>query len=205
MPEGNEEKSFTPKSEETLKEEIITEFDFDEEQDAERISKLLVQRIEHQKELSIAIEQKIRQRSKAESLEKRLKDAGVDPETGDRIGQSKSAGSEMSSDSIASLRREIDDLKMGMAGDFPEEIRKEVEQLAKLNGISYKDASKSEYIKFRMEQHKSKERAEAGSLDGGRGASMSGSKLEKVAPEEFGKLSDDDWAKKKELIKQGKG
>ena len=73
----SEDKKFEPKGEDVIRQEVVTEFAFDEELDKDRIDKLVSERVEHQNELSTAIGQKAKYRTNYTELETKLKDAGI--------------------------------------------------------------------------------------------------------------------------------
>lgn len=60
------------RSEEEVREAVITEYGFDEEADVERIDKLVAKELDHDKKLSSAIGAKIKHRTEAEELKKKI-------------------------------------------------------------------------------------------------------------------------------------
>ncbi len=215
MADAKEEKDFTPKTEDEIRQEVIEEFDLDEESDKERIEKLVKREQAHEEKLSTAIKQKKGHREKREAHEAKLKELGIDPETGKKIesddddaDKSKKKGKEEDGKKTRreqELEAEVDQIKMDQAGDFSPEIQKEIRSYASLHKVSFKEAAKSEYLRFIIDKEETKKKNDDASLGGGKGnENRSNHKLSEVKPEGFKNLSDDDWKKKKQLIREGK-
>jgi hypothetical protein len=187
--------TFTPKGEEEIKQEIVSELGLDEEADKEKLEKMVAREMEHQTKLSTAIRQKQTHREKAMTHEARLRELGFDPETGKKAEEKKS---ESNTGANPKLEQEVDELRMDAAGDFTDEVKAQVRQYAKMNNVSYKEAAKSEYIKFMVQNEQQTARNRDASLDskGGGGTKVS---ISDAKPSDVRKMSDDDfdkWKKK---------
>jgi hypothetical protein len=205
MPDGNAEEKFTPKSADELRQEVTEEYNFDADSDTERIEKLTQERLDHQEKLSTAIRQKKAQREKREAHEKRLKELGYDPETGNKLGEQPTKKEEESplKEKLEKTEKELDEIRMENAGDFSEALQKEIRTFAQLNKCSYKEATKSEYIKFQVMQEEQRTRNEEAALGGDKGNRVAGKKIGEVKSGDLKNLSDEDYAKWKKENKIG--
>lgn len=134
-----------------LKESLVKEFDLDPDVDEEFINKLVKRERSHHERLSGAIKQKINWRDKFQKASKEPEDnpgKGKDPIDGnldiEKLVEQKLAE-----------RFEISDLQ---SLDLPDELKEEVKELAKLKGVSVREAAKLPYILSRIEEVKREER-----------------------------------------------
>jgi len=141
---------------EEVREKIITDFSLDEVEQEELINKLVNDKQEEHKRFSTAISQKINWRKKAQDLEKNTLSRPDPKPLPDK--------EPLSEDKILEVleKRELESLEVS------EEMKKEIQDYAKLKGINIKKAQNSDYIKFRMEQDEKKEKIDNASLGGGR-------------------------------------
>ncbi len=204
---------FTPKGEDEIRQQVIEDYDFDEEKDGERIEKLTKREVEAQEDLGTAIKQKKTQRDSKEKHEAKLKELGYDPETGEKLETEeekkkkkeadKKKGSDEPTEREKKRDEEIDALKMENAGDFSEDVQKNIKEFAKMEGVSYKEAAKSDYIKHKLaKETEKKENEEAANGDGKGNKMVSNDKASKAEPEDFKNLTDEQWAKKKEALRK---
>lgn len=135
-----------------LKETLAKEFDLDPELDEEFLNKLVEREKAHREMLSGAIKQKINWREKALKASR---------EPNDFLGKGKNPNEDGEPD-IEKLidqklaerleARELDALEL------PDELKEEVKQLAKLKGISVREAANLPYILSRREEVEQEER-----------------------------------------------
>lgn len=129
---------------------IITEYGFDEVGDAERIEKMVAKEMESRKALSRAIGQKIKERAAKELLETEKAEAAKKPPV-DIINKAL--------DEKLDERFEKRDLE---SLEYPDELKTEIQKVAKTQGISVKQAVKEPYIVFKIDEYnKNKETDEA--------------------------------------------
>jgi hypothetical protein len=209
MADANSEDKFVPKSGDEVRQEVVEEFGFDAEADSERIDKLTAERLDHQEKLSTAIKQKKSQREARERHEAKLRELGFDPETGEKTQKTEEKRVESKTDDsplrerLDKTEKELDEIRMGQVGEFSEEIQKEIRLFAKMNNVSYREAAKSDYVKFRVGQEDEKSKNEEAAL-GGSNANrrVGGKRLSEVKPENVRDLNDEDFAKwKKQNLK----
>lgn len=160
---------FKPKSEDEIRTQVVEEYDFDEVDDEEKIDKLVKKEVESQSKLSVAIKQKQTQRTDKEAYIQRMKDAGLDPETGNPLEtkeKSKETKPELPEGVMTEekykeikFQEELDDL------GYDDDLKAEVEKVAKLNNQRPKQALEDSYIKFRIEEKEQKEGVEEAGLD----------------------------------------
>ena len=130
-----------------IRQSVIQEFGLDEEIDEDLISKLISKEIVNHKKLSTAITQKINWRKKATEPEKEVitkKDVSEDDilrKVDERFEQ-----------------RELESI------DLSDELKTEVKNYAKLNGVSIKQAMNSSYITFIKGEHDKKAKSEEASI-----------------------------------------
>ncbi len=131
--------------EDEIRANIIAEYGFDEIEDAERIDKLVVKEIDNSKKLSSAIGQKIKHRTEADELRKKVIDI-VPPEPPKKEPQT----GELSQDDLIAV----------IKADIPQEDVKVAKDYAKLNNISVAEALKSDVVKGIL-SNRAEERATA--------------------------------------------
>jgi hypothetical protein len=142
-----------------VREKIIADFGLDETEQANLIEKLVNDKQEEHKKFSTAIGQKINWRTKFQELESK----GNPAPKADPIPPTVQKDSFSEEKMIEVLeKRELESL------DFSDEVKKEIQEYAKLKGISIKKAQTSDYIKFRLEQDEKKDRIDNASIGGGR-------------------------------------
>lgn len=137
-----EQAALAEKKEEEVRAAIITEFGFDEVDDAERIDKLVTKEIESHKKLSSAIGQKIKHRTEAEALrnDPRLKVTPPPPEA-------KSATEDIGKVVAQELeRRDLDSL------EYSDDLKKEIARIAQVQNISIKQAARDPYIVYKIDE-----------------------------------------------------
>ena len=158
-----EEEALKEAKEDEIQAQVISEFGFDAEVDADAIAKIIKERLDHKKALSTVISQKIKRRNEVAELLKKfaLKDdskkddekKGLTPEELDaRLDE-------------RDRQRDLDALE---ASDV---LKKEIESFAKLQKISVKKALDSDYIQFLKKKEDDKrieEEASAGASSGTR-------------------------------------
>lgn len=141
--------------EDEVRASIITEYGFDEVDDAERIDKLTKKEMENHKKLSSAIGQKIKHRTEAEALKNdpRLKAAVTPP------AESKIAPEDIDKKLDERLaQRDLDEM------DTSDEIRKEIGDWAKFKGITVKQAARAPHIVLKMDEYEKEQKAEAATI-----------------------------------------
>jgi hypothetical protein len=142
---------------EEVREKIIADFNLDEVEQEDLINKLVNDKQEEHKKFSTVISQKINWRKKAQELESKNLSSKTDPSP-------LPTKEPLSEDKILEVleKRELESLEVS------DEMKKEIQDYAKLKGINIKKAQNSDYIKFRMEQDEKKEKIDNASLGGGR-------------------------------------
>ena len=136
-----------------LRESIVEDFGLDPEEDQEMIDKIVEREKSHREKLSGAIKQKINWREKAQN-------ASGEPE--DTPGKGDSPDDKDGEPDIDKLvdqklaerfeQRELDSL------DLQDELKEEVKDLAKLKGISVREAAQLPYILSKKEEAEREER-----------------------------------------------
>jgi hypothetical protein len=146
-----EEAALKPAEEDEVREQVIAKYGLDPEANTALVDQLVKDQLEGHKALSIAIKQKINWRTKAQTVPPtKAPEAGVQPKP-EEIAKTVESVLE---------KRELEDL------DLSEELKKEVQSIAKLKGISIKKALASDYIVFLKEKAEKEEKSETASLGG---------------------------------------
>lgn len=141
-----------PKEEE-VRASVITEFGFDEELDIEKIDKAVAKEMEQRTKLSEAIGQKIKERTAKETLLKE-KSATLPTKLDVKI-DAEEVGKVVDIKVTETLeKRDLNAL------EYPDELKAEISKLAKLNGVSIKQALKDPYIVFKIEAYEKEEKTE---------------------------------------------
>lgn len=141
--------------EEEVRASIIAEYGFDEVDDAERIDKLVAKEVEHSKKLSSAIGQKIKHRTEAEELRKKVatpqdKTNVLDPEILDKKFDEK-------------FNERMEKLELE-ALDYSDEIKSEIKKVSKTQGISVKQAVRDPYIAFKISEAEKEQKTNEASI-----------------------------------------
>lgn len=147
-----EEESQKEVTEDELKETLAEDLGLDPETDEEVLTKIVEREKEHHERLSGAIKQKINWREKAQKASENPKDTpGKDKESNE--------DGEPDIDKLVDQKlnerleaRELETL------DLSDELKEEVKDLAKLKGISVRDAAQLPYILNRKEEIEKEER-----------------------------------------------
>lgn len=178
--------------EDEVRTKVIADYGFDEVDDAERIDKLVTKEVESRKALSSAIGQKIKHRTEADELRKKVTPPPPEakPAT-EEIG--KVVAREMEKRDLESL-------------EFSDDIKTEIQRIAQVQGISVKQAARDPYIVFKKEAYdKEQTLAEATISRTNRSSGKTNYSFDKPPEVNMAtKEGRDEWdAYKASLIKQG--
>lgn len=148
--------------EDDVRAQIIEEYGFDETDDSDKIDKLVNKEMDNAKKLSSAIGQKIKQREKADGLEKELEDKTPKPE--EKKEEKKKTSEEELGEKIGEgVNAELEKRDLEALG-YPEELTKEIKDLAALKNLTIKEILKDPYIVSRVEAHEETEESEGASI-----------------------------------------
>lgn len=143
--------------EEEVRAEVIAEFGFDEVDDAERIDKAVKREIEGRKKLSDAIGQKIKHRSEKEAL---LKDPRLQKETPPPPVEKQVPTAEIGKVVAQELeKRDLNSL------EYSDELKKEIQRVAQVQGISVMQAARDPYIVFKIDEWKKEQKQEEATIN----------------------------------------
>lgn len=129
--------------EEEVRAKVIADYGFDEVDDQERIDKIVAKEIEHGKKLTSAIGQKIKYRTELEIAKKATPPAPTNPsKPGDFTPEllDKRVDEKLE-------KRDLDSM------EYPEEIKKEIQRIAQIQGVSIKQAARDPYIVSKIDAH----------------------------------------------------
>lgn len=149
-----EEQALAETKEDEVKAKVIEELGLDETVDAELIAKLTSERLQHKKELSIAIRQKIKAREALKSV------------TAKPVAISAAPASLAEPVDVETKVNEILNERDLRSLDLSDELKAEIKAQAKARGISYLEASKLPYIAFQKAEEARKIKIEKASLGG---------------------------------------
>lgn len=148
-----EQEALKEAKEEEIRECVISDFGFDEIDDAERIEKLVAKEIKSHKDLSTAIGQKINYRTElqkksdkppVENKEKSLTPEEIDQKLDEKLNERLE-------------KRDLDSM------DYSDEVKAEISRVAKIQGVSVKQAVLDPYIASKIEaENKERTTNEAG-------------------------------------------
>lgn len=181
--------------EEEVRSSVITEYGFDEVDDAEKIQKLVTERMESHKKLTTAIGQKIKYRDAAKAT------PPAPPKT---VEQPKSVVDKDELDKILDERKNREALE---ELEYPDEIKKEIKRVADIQGTSVRKALSDPYIASRISAWQEQKEADEAAITrknraGGGKRSFdinSPPDVDMSTPE--GRAEYDEW--KREAIKKG--
>jgi len=149
-----EEQGKMPQEEE-VRENIITEFGFDEDIDSDRIDKLVEKEMENSKKLSDAIGQKIKHRDRVKELEDKLEKPPVKEEVKIDDDFDKKLDEKLNE---RLEKKALDEL------DYSDELKEEIENLSKLKKVSIKQVLRDPYIVSRVEAFEKENETEEASI-----------------------------------------
>jgi hypothetical protein len=149
--------------EDDIRSQIISEYGFDEESDKERIDKLVSKEVDYKKSLSKTIAQKIKYRDEFKKLKPQVdtdksKDTSVDFDK--KLAE-------------ALEKRDLESL------EYPDELKKVISQIAKVNETSVKKATEDPYVKAKIDAWQKQKDAEETAL----GRNNKSSSKERFDPE----------------------
>ncbi len=130
--------------EDEVRANIITEYGFDEVDDAERIDKLVAKEVETNKKLSQAIGQKIKHRTEADELRKKVVPPTEKKETFTPEDLEKKLDEKLNE---RLEKRDLDSL------EYPDELKTEIQRVAKITGVSVKQALKDPYLQSKIDAY----------------------------------------------------
>lgn len=179
--------------EDEVRASLIEEFGFDEEVDKERIEKMVSREIDSRKKLSSAIGQKIKYRTEYSKLK-------TNPSKADN---SSAKYDEKDLDKRVNEKFEQRDLE---SMDYPDDIKKSIARIAKLEEISVRKAVSDPYVVAKIESWKKTKEAEDAALGrNNRGGSKSSADIDNPPDvdmaTEAGRAEYDKW--RADMIKAG--
>ena len=148
-----EEEATKEVQEDELREKLAEEFGLDSDTDADFLDKLVGREKAHREKLSGAIKQKISWREKAQATSEKPKDTPEDGKKPDKKGEASDIDKIV--DQKLNERMEARELE---SLDLSDELKAEVQDLAKLKGISVREAAQLPYIQARKEELAREER-----------------------------------------------
>ena len=141
--------------EEDVRENIITEFGFDEDTDSDRIDKLVEKEMDNSKKLSDAIGQKIKHRDRVKELENN----GVKPPVKGEVKIDDDFDKKLDAKLQEKLEmKSLDEL------DYSDDLKEEIDNLSKLKGVSIKQVLRDPYIVSRVEAFEKESETEEASI-----------------------------------------
>jgi len=140
--------------EEELKSKLAEDLGVDPEDEPELFEKLLKREQTQREKLSGAIKQKINWREKASET---TKEPEVKPKDGKPLGEPVVLSEELLEQKLneREAKRDLENL------DLPEDVEAEIKDLAKVKGISIKEAAKLPYITSRIEEAEKEKRIQS--------------------------------------------
>lgn len=141
-----EEEALKGVNDEELRSKLAEDFGIDPDIDTELLDKLVEKEKSHREKLSGAIKQKITWRDKAKGSQSKQTN---NSDAGKTQQPEKQTLTTEDVDKLVNERLEARDLEeLGL----PDELKEEVKKLAKINGISVRQAARDPYISFKKEQ-----------------------------------------------------
>lgn len=153
-----EETAMKEPTQDEIKREVLTKYGILEDENPELVEKLVSDKLEERKRFSTAIKQKISWREKAKQLTPKekaevkaeAKEGGYDPAKLDEI--------------IAQKVNEKLDAKVLEDESYNDELKEEIKTYASMKKITVKEALKSDYIQFRLNNVEKQARIDGASI-----------------------------------------
>lgn len=136
--------------EEEIRANVINEYGFNEIDDAERIDKLVAKELKSKEMLSQAIGQKIKYREQLKTI---VPPAPVAPKTPD-----------VSLDKVQETIKQTLEQRDLEALEYPDDIKAKIQNTAKVNGITVKQALRDPYIAFLIGENEKAQKAEEAAI-----------------------------------------
>lgn len=158
-----DEQGLAEVKEDELRGKIAKDLDIDPDNEGDLLDKLVERETKQRTKLSKTIKQKIGWREKAQKKTSKKPDGdkpkpGDKPKAGDKPKETPDVDKLVDEKFDAKMaERDLKDLAL------PEEIETQVKKLAKLNGISVREAAKDPYIVSKIEEFKKEERIKSAS------------------------------------------
>ena len=163
-----DEEEIKETEEDEIRQQIIEKYGLDEIEQPDLIDQLVEEHMETKKKLSTAIKQKRKWREEAQK----------------KVSSKEEKSEEKSPSDIERLIDERFDQRELDISDLSDELKKEVQAYAKVQGIQIKDALNSEYIGFLKGKEEQKKKEEEASTSFKR-KSQAGRDFSKMSPEDF--------------------
>jgi hypothetical protein len=167
------------KSQDEIRLEVIKEYELDANEEANQkfIDKLTSERVENQKKISTAINQKIKVRDGKDFYKKVLEDAKLDPKTGKTLEVKKDEGQFVTKEEFEKdrLRRQYSNL--------PDDEFDFINAQSKGSGKSFKDVLESPIVKTYLETNEAKTRIKGATSSPSTRFKPSGKEEDKIADE----------------------
>lgn len=159
--EAEELKATQAIKEEEVRENIVSEYGFDEDDDKDKIDKLVEKEMESAKKLSSAIGQKIKHREEATKLQEQIdkpsesKDVKIDKPEVNTEDLDKTLDKKLD----ARLeQRELENL------DYSDELKDEIKRISDAKGIKIKEVLRDPYITFKIEEHNKEQKVDEATI-----------------------------------------
>lgn len=141
-------------SEDEIREKIAEDLGIDPEEESDLLDKLVKREQSHHEKLSKAIKQKI-------TIREKLKTSESKPKEKSEAGKTQTKTEESNDEIIDRKLQERLDARDLEALELSDEVKAEVKDLAKLKGISVREAAKKPYITSLIEEEEKKAKIEA--------------------------------------------
>ena len=141
-------------TEDELEERLLEEFNIDPDDEPELFEKILERERKHKENLSKAIEQKIKWRERAKSRGNKEKNS---PKGKSQSITKKGTPEDVESLIEQKLQERLDQQELKSL-NLPDQLKGEVQDLAKLKGISVREAAEHKYIQTLKEEHEREQR-----------------------------------------------
>lgn len=145
--------------EDEVRANIIIEYGFNETDDAERIDKLTKKEMDGHKKLSAAIGQKIKYREAAKAVkpaEPVVAKPAVEPAKPEAVDVDKAVAKQFE-------QRDLEEMS------YSDDLKKEIQRVATVQGISIKAAARDPYIVFKIGEEEKEQKNEAATIGKTRG------------------------------------
>lgn len=136
-----------------IREKVIDELGVDPDDNEELVERLVEREKQHKEQLGKAIKQKIKYRKKAKSKSQKDQDDQGDTRSGTNQGNTPDI-----EQLVESKVKEVQENQTLQSMDLPDEVKKEVKELAQFKGISVEEAANHDYIQNMAERVRSERR-----------------------------------------------
>jgi|GEM_PF-6178291 len=158
-----------------VKKQLMDKYGFNEAEHADLLAKMVEEKMEDRKKLSSAIKQKIKLRDKLKAFDQ-----------GSNKPVIKKDDSDIDIDALVERKlNERLDAKELESTDYSDALKRQIKDYSKLNGVSIREALKSEYILYQVKRESEKSEIDDASISAKHDKQKASKNFKNMSPKDF--------------------